>query len=583
MSHTVLGHTEWHPTDGTNNSYFVPLAEDRLLVYAIAMENGADTSVTGITWGGIDMTAGISIVTTAVGDKSRIEIWYLDDDGISAAGDQGGAFPQQVGSDVGYSFEVTWSAGTPSNYLSCAGSYQFVRQIDPIDQTLAVEDSTAPIDNPISGSIAADAGSLTVALVTCGDVDPDNDGYYWDPYWNERIDQNDGIITMSISDRIVSTLTTEDCSTEFQGTLTTRQALCAIELHPSTDELPEIQLDSSAGGATSTGTAVEFDIVIADNPNRFLVISPAYEFDVDETGYTSLVQVNGEDAVFVASSTAGCTDPECVGIHNTSDLYYFVAPSDGTNTIRVECTMDVGTAPRDMMVAAACLFNVGPPDILSVKVDHDNEPLPTDLKVQHPTQDLTANSIIVDSLVMGNPLPPMTADSNQIIVADQQGIGALSSRSTLAFKYSESTPYGESEWHQSSQVGQPGLRAAMVSMAIDSYSDSTSPSFICTDTTIEDITLEFCEERDLFRMNISNAGDNVDMDFEFDTCTLQVLTIITNGTSARNIRFTYEGIPTDLTPNDTEDVSSQNIYLTPTGPYYLPTLVLEGAYSITFI
>jgi hypothetical protein len=49
------------------------------------------------------------------------------------------------------------------------------------------------------------------------------------------------------------------------------------------------------------------------------------------------------------------------------------------------------------------------------------------------------------------------------------------------------------------------------------------------------------------------------------------------------LRFTYNGTPTTLTPNDTEDVSSQGIYLVPTGPYYLPTLILEGDYSITFI
>jgi hypothetical protein len=116
-----------------------------------------------------------------------------------------------------------------------------------------------------------------------------------------------------------------------------------------------------------------------------------------------------------------------------------------------------------------------------------------------------------------------------------------------------------------------------------SYSDSTSPTFICTDTEVEDITLEFCEDRSLFRMNLKNAGDNVDMDFEFDTCTLQILNIITSGTSSRNIRFTFNGTPTDFTPNDIEDVSSQNIFFTVTGPYYLPTLVLEGEYSITFI
>jgi hypothetical protein len=120
-------------------------------------------------------------------------------------------------------------------------------------------------------------------------------------------------------------------------------------------------------------------------------------------------------------------------------------------------------------------------------------------------------------------------------------------------------------------------------MAIDSFTDSTSPTFICTSTEIEDVTLEFCEDRNLLRMVVKNRGDDVDLFLEFDTCTLQVLNIITSGTSSRNLRFTYNGTPTTLTPNDTEDVSSQGIYLVPTGPYYLPTLILEGDYSITFI
>jgi hypothetical protein len=84
-------------------------------------------------------------------------------------------------------------------------------------------------------------------------------------------------------------------------------------------------------------------------------------------------------------------------------------------------------------------------------------------------------------------------------------------------------------------------------------------------------------------MHVSNQGDDVDMFFEFDTCTLQILNIETVGTSSRNVRFTFNGTPTDFTPNETKDVSGQNIYFTPIGPYYLPTLVLEGAYSITFI
>ena len=185
--------------------------------------------------------------------------------------------------------------------------------------------------------------------------------------------------------------------------------------------------------------------------------------------------------------------------------------------------------------------------------------------------------------LVGNPDPALTANDNQIKLFDQTSAVTPTSRSTLALKYAESTPLGITSWTQLPNPGNTGDRAAMVSMAIDSFSDSTAPTFICTDTDIEDVTLEFCEETNLFRMNVHNQGDDVDVDFEFDTCTLQVLNIITSGSSSRNLTFTYEGTPTVLTPNDTEDVSSLNIYLTPVGPYYLPTLVLEGEYSITFI
>jgi hypothetical protein len=569
MSHTVLGSSNWQICDSTSPNYFVPLAEDRLLVFAIALENNPDTNVTGITWGGQSLTQGVEVVTTAAGVKGRAEIWYLKETDIAAAGDQGGGLP----------FNITWSAGEPAELNCAATSYKFVDQTTPIGQTTTIEDSTVPITNPLSTTLTSDAGTMTVAVGVCGNVDD----YYWDPYWNERIDQNNGI-TMTIADRIVSTLTPIEVSIDFQGTLDTYQALAAMEIHRSSTEAPEIQLAVAAGGNTASGNVVEFDMVIPSGlDNKFLVITPGYEFAIDETGYTSLVQVNGEDAIFVASETAGCVGPGCVGIHNTTDMYYIVAPSDGTNTIRIECTMDVGVEPRDFSAAAACLFNVGPPDILSIKTDFDNEPLPTDLAVQHPTEDLTGNSIIVDSIVMGNPNPAITGNSNQIKIADAQAVGAASSRATLAFKYSESTPLGESSWSQLAEVGQPGLRAAMVSMAIESYSDSTSPTFICTDSEVEDVTLEFCEQRDLFRMSLQNQGDSVDLEFKFDTCTLQVLTLITSGTSSRSIRFTYDGSPKTLTPNDTDDVSSESIYLVPVGPYYLPTLILEKEYSITFI
>ena len=97
------------------------------------------------------------------------------------------------------------------------------------------------------------------------------------------------------------------------------------------------------------------------------------------------------------------------------------------------------------------------------------------------------------------------------------------------------------------------------------------------------MTLEFCELFELFRMNVTNQSDNVDLFFKFDTCTLQVLEIMTIGTSSRNVRYTYAGTPNVLGPNDTLDVSAQNIYLTQVGPFDLPTLISTEEYSVTFI
>ena len=573
MSHTVLQEKEWDHIDSTSLNYFVPEAIERMLVFAVGMENATDTTVTNVTWGGQDMTAVTAISTSAAGEKNRGELWVLMDDQIVAAGSQ----PAQ-----GFSFNISWSSGEPTIWFGAAGVYKYVDQDGPIGVSSAVEDSTDPIDNPITTTLDSEPGSINIAVAVCNVADD----YFWEAYWNQRIERIDGI-TLGVASRIYAQFNPNNVEADFQGT-PGRQLLIAAEFHRSSLEAPEILVDNESGAATPDQLFVEFDIDIGNQPNKFLAIAVGYEYGIDTTGYTSLCQLNGDDCEYVATSTAGCTDaPECVGIHNTTEMFYYVAPPDGTNTIRVECTMTETTpgdpTPRDFMVSAVSLYNVGPPAILSVLTDFDNEPLPTVISVQHPTEDLTANAIIIDSLVMGNPLPPLTGQANQIKVADQQGIGATSSRSTLAIKYAESTPLGESTWQQFSDPGEPGLRAAMVSMAIDSYSDSTSPTFICTDTTIEDVTLEFCEDRDLFRMNVANQGDDVDVDFEFDTCTLQVLTIITSGTSSRNLRFTYEGTPITLSPNDSEDVSGENIYLTATGPYYLPTLVLEGAYSITFI
>jgi len=198
-------------------SHSVGSGDDRLLLFTVAYESGTDPGVNTVTYGGRPLTR-IGGVLAGSGAFARVEMWYLNEAGISAASNN--------------SFSVTWGSGTPAHPVYGAVTYRNVNQINPIlDVSTNATDTDTP--NPITTSVNVIGNGMAVASVICGNLDP----YVWNNGWSEGIDQSvGGTADLSTADH--QELTSGTSIASATNELPNRQAIIAVSLYPSTGNDP---------------------------------------------------------------------------------------------------------------------------------------------------------------------------------------------------------------------------------------------------------------------------------------------------------------------------------------------------------
>ena len=198
-------------------SHSVGSGDDRLLLFTAAYESGTDPGVNSVTYGGRPLTR-IGGAVAGSGAFARVEMWYLNEAGISAASHS--------------SFSVTWGSGTPSHPVYGAVTYRNVNQINPIlDVSTNATDTDTP--NPITTTVNVIGNGMAVAAAICGNLD----SYVWNNGWSEGIDQSvGGTADLSTADH--QELTSGTSTASATNELPNRQAIIAASLYPSTGNDP---------------------------------------------------------------------------------------------------------------------------------------------------------------------------------------------------------------------------------------------------------------------------------------------------------------------------------------------------------
>jgi len=135
----------------------VQAGNNRILVFVVSSEDTVDANVTAVTFGGQPLTAVVEEVSIN-GDFGRVEIWYLLEAGLQAAS--------------GTTFDVTWSTGNLNRRLYSHAIYADIDQNAPVFDT-STTNLPAVGANPISSTVTAKAGGVSIAAATTG-----NDGVY---------------------------------------------------------------------------------------------------------------------------------------------------------------------------------------------------------------------------------------------------------------------------------------------------------------------------------------------------------------------------------------------------------------------
>jgi hypothetical protein len=204
---------------GTGLTYSAGAGSNRLLVFALGYEAGADPGVSGVTWGGRSLTriTGDVAGTTIFG---RVELWYLKETDIAAAS--------------GTTFVVTWGGTAPTDVLYAAATYRDVEQATPI-ATSNTASSDAGTPNPITAAVSVAARNTSVAVVVAGETG----SYGWNNSWTEGTDQAVATVTVSTGDHDETSAGTATASATH--TAPNRQAIAVAVLNPDfQDDMDEI-------------------------------------------------------------------------------------------------------------------------------------------------------------------------------------------------------------------------------------------------------------------------------------------------------------------------------------------------------
>jgi hypothetical protein len=262
---------------------------NRVLVFAVGYENGADPGISSISYGGQAMTRAVQDVAgTSI--YNRVELWYLKEVGIDAA--------------TNSTFSVTWGGTAPADPMYAAATFAEVNQTTPI-ATTSSNSSDAATPNPITTSVSVQAHELTVSAVITGN----SGSYTWNNSFAEGTDQTSGATTnMSTADRDATSNGTHTASATHSGP--NRQAIVAAVLNQQTDDVSEavwqaVELGDASvvqrGTASfAAGVAQQTASITTVKPNRtiaFASVQPSAGQSMGKTPYES------DDVVGVCSVT----------------------------------------------------------------------------------------------------------------------------------------------------------------------------------------------------------------------------------------------------------------------------------------
>lgn len=214
---TGLTHT---PASGSN----------RLLIFAVGYENGADPGVSSVSFGGQALTR-IDGAVAGTSFFGRVELWYLKESGIAAAS--------------GTTFGVVWGGSAPSQPMYAAATYRNVNQSNPIGAS-SVNSTDTSTPNPITTGVGVANGTLAVSAAISGN----SGSYTWNNGWSEGSDQESGnTTTLSTADHVETGGGTDTASATHSGP--NRQAIVATVINSITSSVPT---PTSTATATQTPT-----------------------------------------------------------------------------------------------------------------------------------------------------------------------------------------------------------------------------------------------------------------------------------------------------------------------------------------
>jgi hypothetical protein len=239
----------------------VSAGTDRLLIFSVSAEDGASPigSITGVTWGGQALTKLTHAVETNALAEDRIEVWYLDEAGISAA--------------TGNTFAITgWSGIDPTSELYDALTLQNVDQANPFGDVATGNTLVSSTVQPDS-ALEVFTGDFVFYTVVSGGLDPagESTGVTHEPAagYTEAHEQNDLAIghVLSHGTKQILAYGTEQPTTSFTGGDQNRLAMINATVRRAGRPLAadqDFSVDENAANGTVVGTVVASDPDVGD-------------------------------------------------------------------------------------------------------------------------------------------------------------------------------------------------------------------------------------------------------------------------------------------------------------------------------
>jgi hypothetical protein len=200
--------------------YTPPAGSDRLLVFVTGFEEADNnqTTITNVTFGGVDMTRAVERAYYSNPVTWRTEIWYLKEEDI----------PPGSGA-----FVVTYSPSEPSPASRNTHAYALftnVDQVNPIVDTDSGRSTTDTVttDNPFD----VVKGGMSVSGALCGVVGNYDDNE-WGTDWAEGTDQASGYHTMGTATSSAYGADGWDSATATFVSGANQQVIVAASLAPS--------------------------------------------------------------------------------------------------------------------------------------------------------------------------------------------------------------------------------------------------------------------------------------------------------------------------------------------------------------